>query len=165
MISKACKYGIRAAVYVASRAGKGAKLNVKDIAKEVDAPEAFTAKILQTLNKHRIITSLKGPYGGFYIEDYQLEQPVINIVNAIDGMSVFWECGLGLKKCSGTHPCPMHDKFKGAREAMRDVFQQTTIRQLAQELNEGTSFIKNPIYGPGLGREINKGRPGGTGEL
>ena len=143
MISKACKYGIRAAVYVASRAGKGAKLNVKDIAKEVDAPEAFTAKILQTLNKHRIITSLKGPYGGFYIEDYQLEQPVINIVNAIDGMAVFWECGLGLKKCSGTHPCPMHDKFKIARDTLRHVFQDTTIGQLAAQLQQGTSFLNN----------------------
>ncbi|WP_018477370.1 RrF2 family transcriptional regulator [Pontibacter roseus] len=143
MISKSCKYGIRAAVYIASKAGEGVKLNVKDIAREVDAPEAFTAKILQILNKHRIITSLKGPYGGFFIDEYQLEQPVINIVNAIDGMAVFWECGLGLKKCSETHPCPMHDKFKVARESLRDVFQNTTIEQLAKELKEGTSFIKN----------------------
>ncbi|GAA4423496.1 Rrf2 family transcriptional regulator [Pontibacter saemangeumensis] len=143
MISKACKYGIRAAVYVASKSGEGIKLNVKHIAVEVDAPEAFTAKILQVLNKHRIITSLKGPYGGFYVEDYQLEQPVINIVNAIDGMAVFRECGLGLSRCSETHPCPMHDRFKAARESLRDVFQQTTIRHLAQELKEGTSFIKN----------------------
>ena|SRR5687768_1556889 len=143
MISKACKYGIRAAVFVASQADKNIKFNVKEIAREVDAPEAFTAKILQVLNKHRIITSLKGPYGGFYIEDYQLEQPIINIVNAIDGLSVFWECGLGLKKCSALHPCPMHDKFAGVRDTLRNVFQETTIRQLALELKEGTSFINN----------------------
>ncbi|GEO05036.1 hypothetical protein AAE02nite_27000 [Adhaeribacter aerolatus] len=143
MISKACKYGIRAAIFVASQADKNQKLNVKEIAREVDAPEAFTAKILQVLNKHRIITSLKGPYGGFYIEDFQLEQPVINIVNAIDGMAVFRECGLGLKRCSELHPCPMHDKFKAARETLRQVFQETTIRQLASALQEGTSFIKN----------------------
>lgn len=143
MISKACKYGIRATVFVASKADKGIKLTVKDIAKEVDAPEAFTAKILQVLNKHRIITSLKGPYGGFYIENFQLEQPVIDIVNAIDGMSVFVECGLGLKQCSEIYPCPMHNKFKEARQSLQDVFQNTTIRQLAEELKEGTGFIKN----------------------
>lgn len=143
MISKACKYGIRATVFVASKAGKGIKFNVKEIAKEIDAPEAFTAKVLQTLNKHRIITSLKGPYGGFYIEEFQLEQPVINVVNAIDGLAIFRECGLGLKQCSETHPCPMHDRFKMARETVRDVFQQTTIRQLADKLNVGTSYINN----------------------
>lgn len=145
MISKSCKYSIRAAVFIASKAGEGIKLNVKDIAKEIDAPEAFTAKILQILNKHRIITSLKGPYGGFFIDEYQLEQPIINIVNAIDGMAVFRECGLGLKKCSDTHPCPLHHKFAVARESLRDVFQNTTLQHLAQGLKEGTSFIKNLI--------------------
>lgn len=143
MISKACQYGIRAAIFIASRHSDGNKLNINQIAREVDAPEAFTGKILQILNKHHIITSLKGPYGGFFIEEYQLEQPVINIVNAIDGMSVFRECGLGLKQCSAFHPCPMHDQYKIARDALQRAFQETTIRQLALEVNEGSSFINN----------------------
>ncbi len=146
MISKACKYAIRATIFVASKQEEGIKLNIKDIAREVDAPEAFTAKILQVLNKTRIITSLKGPYGGFYIEDYQLQQPVINIVNAIDGMSVFQECGLGLKQCSATHPCPMHDQYKIARDALQNAFQNTTIGQLAEQVNEGGSYINNLKY-------------------
>jgi len=143
MISKACQYGIRSTIFIASRHSDGNKLNIRKIAREVDAPEAFTAKILQVLNKHRIITSLKGPYGGFFIEDFQLEQPVINIVNAIDGLSVFRDCGLGLKQCSALHPCPMHDQYKIARDTLQNAFQLTTIRQLALEVNEGGSFINN----------------------
>lgn len=143
MISKSAKYGIRATIFIASKAVNGTKFNVKEIAKEIDAPEAFTAKILQVLNKHRIITSLKGPYGGFFIEDSQLEEPVINIVNAIDGLAVFKECGLGLKNCSETHPCPMHDQYKIARDALVDAFQNTTIGQLASDLNGGNSFLSN----------------------
>ena len=143
MISKACQYGIRATTFIASRHNEGIKHNIRQIALEVDAPGAFTGKILQILNKHRIITSLKGPYGGFFIEEYQLEQPVINIVNAIDGMSVFKECGLGLKQCSATRPCPMHDEYKMARQALENTFQQTTIRHLALQVNEGRSFINN----------------------
>ena len=143
MISKACKYGIRAAIFVASRAESNTKLSVKEIAREVEIPEAFTAKILQILNKHRIITSLKGPYGGFFIEKYQLDQPIVNIVNAVDGMSVFRECGLGLKNCSEVHPCPMHFKYKAAREALLHAFQETTVGQLASDLNAGGSFLSN----------------------
>jgi len=143
MISKACKYGIRATVFVASKAEIGLKLNVKEIAKEIDAPEAFTAKILQILNKHRVITSLKGPYGGFYIEQFQLEQPIINIINAIDGLSIFKECGLGLKQCSEIYPCPMHFQYKIARDALSNAFQNTTVGKLAREINGGTSFINN----------------------
>jgi Rrf2 family transcriptional regulator, iron-sulfur cluster assembly transcription factor len=143
MISKACKYGIRAVVFVASRTEAGLKLNVRDISREVDAPEAFTAKILQVLSKHQLISSLKGPYGGFYLTDAQLELPLLQIVEAIDGMTIFKECGLGLKQCSEVHPCPMHDRFKAARETLKDVFAKTTVRQLALELKEGTSFITN----------------------
>src|SRR6185437_13364347 len=106
MLSKSCKYAIRATIFVASKNKKDEKLNVKQISKGIDAPEAFTAKILQLLTKHKVISSLKGPHGGFFIEPFQLEQPVINIVNAVDGLSVFKECGLGLKQCSETYPCP-----------------------------------------------------------
>lgn len=143
MISKACQYGIRAVIFIASRHNDGTKLNISHIARNIDAPEAFTAKILQILNKDRIITSLKGPYGGFFIREFQLEQPVINIVKAIDGLSVFKECGLGLKQCSASHPCPMHDQYKIARDALQDAFQQTSIRHLAQQVNQGIIFINN----------------------
>ena len=143
MISKACKYGIRAAIFVASKKKEGLKLNIKEIAREVDAPEAFTAKILQVLNKNHIITSLKGPYGGFFIEDYQLDQPIINVVNAIDGMAIFSECGLGLKQCSSIHPCPMHEQYKIARDALHNAFQKTSIRQLAEQVKEGGFYINN----------------------
>lgn len=143
MISNACKYGIRATVFIASKHDQGIKLSIKEIAKEVDAPEAFTGKILQQLNKSKIITSLKGPYGGFYINEKQLEQSVINIVDAIDGMSIFQECGLGLKQCSSQHPCPMHNEYKIARDALLNAFQNTTILQLANQVNGGNFYINN----------------------
>ncbi|HEY0899339.1 MAG TPA: Rrf2 family transcriptional regulator [Sphingobacteriaceae bacterium] len=142
MISKACKYAIRAAICVA-KADTGIRLNVKEIAKEIEAPEAFTAKVLQTLNKHRVITSMKGPYGGFYLEDHQKTQPVINIVNAIDGLSIFSECGLGLKQCSEDHPCPMHDHYAAIRKALLMSFQGTSLGDLAGEVNGGKHFINN----------------------
>ena len=96
MISKSCKYAIRAAIFLASKTDDDVKLSAKEVAKEIEAPEAFIGKVLQILRKHRIISSLKGPYGGFYCEEHQLSIPVINIVNAVDGLAVFNECVLGL---------------------------------------------------------------------
>lgn len=144
MISKSCKYAIRAAVFIASRARGEVKLGVKDIAKEIEAPTAFTAKILQALNKYRIVTSLKGPYGGFYCEDYQLELPILEVVNAIDGLSIFKECVMGLHQCSDDHPCPMHSEYAKTRNNLLESFQNTTIGSLAENLSEGAVFIKNP---------------------
>lgn len=144
MISKSCKYAIRASVFVASKADENVKLSVKEIAKEIEAPAAFTGKILQILNRHKIITSLKGPYGGFFCEKYQLNLPVLDIVNAIDGLSVFRECVMGLHQCSDEHPCPMHFEYSKTRNLMLKSFEENTIGDLAGKFLKGESFLQNP---------------------
>lgn len=143
MISKSCKYAIRASVFVASMKNENIKLSVKEIAKEIEAPPAFAGKILQILTKHNIITSLKGPYGGFFCVKYQLDLPVLEIVNAIDGLSVFRECVMGLHYCSDDHPCPMHSEYSKTRAVLLKSFQETTIGSLAERLSGGGSYLTN----------------------
>lgn len=143
MISKSCKYAIRASVFVASKVNDDVKLSVKEIAKEIEAPPAFTGKILQTLNKYKIITSLKGPYGGFFCEKYQLNLPVLEIVNAMDGLSIFRECVMGLHQCSDEHPCPMHTEYSETRALLLKSFQETTVGSLAKKLSGGRFHLKN----------------------
>lgn len=143
MISKSCKYGIRAALFVASKINEKVKLSVKEIAFEIDAPEAFTAKILQSLTRHKIIISTKGPFGGFYVEQSNLKIPLINIVNAIDGLSIFQDCGLGLQQCSDEHPCPFHNDYKVIRDEMFNIFTKTTIGKFSKNLITGEAFIKS----------------------
>ncbi|MET0760542.1 MAG: transcriptional regulator, partial [Flavobacterium sp.] len=48
MFSKTCEYGIRASIFIASQSYQNNRIGLKDIAKKIDSPEAFTAKILQT---------------------------------------------------------------------------------------------------------------------
>ena len=144
MISKSCKYAIRAAVFVTSKAGENTKLSVKAIAAEIEAPLAFTGKILQILTKHKIISSLKGPYGGFYVESYQFDIPVLDIVNAVDGLTVFKGCVMGLHQCTDEHPCPMHFEYSKTRTILLKSFQENTLGSLAAKLNLGESFLTNP---------------------
>ncbi|MCB0485648.1 MAG: Rrf2 family transcriptional regulator, partial [Flavobacteriaceae bacterium] len=68
MFSKACEYAIRATLYISIKSIEGSRLGIKEIAKEIDSPEPFTAKILQTLSREGIISSIKGPNGGFFLE-------------------------------------------------------------------------------------------------
>ena len=144
MISKSCKYAIRATVYIASKSKDNVKLGVKEIASEIEAPAPFTAKILQTLNRNKIVTSLKGPYGGFYCEPQQLDLSVMQIVNAIDGENVFRECVMGLHSCSDSHPCPMHKNVADTQDRMLQSFRQTSIGSLAEDLLAGSAFVTNP---------------------
>ena len=68
MFSKACEYGIRAAVYITLQSLEGRRVSVNEIAEEIDSPIAFTAKTLQLLTRNDIIKSVKGPTGGFEID-------------------------------------------------------------------------------------------------
>lgn len=141
MFSKACEYGIRAIIYILSQNSKGKKLGIKDICKEIDAPEFFTAKILQSLVKQGVMSSTKGPNGGFYVEKEQENLTLLDLVKAIDGNQIFEGCGLGLKDCSENNPCPIHYQFKSIRDQLRDMLDTCTIKDLAADLEKGTVFL------------------------
>src|SRR3546814_14674475 len=71
MFSKACEYGIRAMIYLTAASKEGSKMSIRDICRETGAPEHFTAKILRDLSRKGLVSSLKGPKGGFFMEDEQ----------------------------------------------------------------------------------------------
>ncbi len=143
MFSKACEYGIKASIYITQQSINGNRVSLKDIAKEVDSPEAFTAKILQQLVREKIIDSLKGPNGGFTVDSKKIKTLKLSkIVSAIDGDSIYMGCGLGLKECSESRPCPVHDKFKAIREELRKMLENTTLYELSLGLSDGLTFLK-----------------------
>lgn len=143
MFSKACEYAIRAAIFIASESEKGNRASLKDIAKEIDSPEAFTAKTLQKLSRSGIITSTKGARGGFEVKPEDLEKiKVSQIVLAIDGDKVYTRCSLGLHNCSEDHPCPFHSRFKPVRTSLKNIVENTSLRDLTLGLVTGDTFLK-----------------------
>ncbi|NNU33130.1 Rrf2 family transcriptional regulator [Mucilaginibacter sp. S1162] len=121
ILSKSCEYAIRATVYIALKSGKNEKVGIIEVAEAIGSPMHFTGKILQTPVRKNILSSAKGPTGGFYLENGHLLF-LIDIVRAIDGNGLFSACVLGLEKCSETQPCPMHEQVKPIREMLLDEF-------------------------------------------
>lgn len=142
MLSTSCKYAIRAAVYLMSQTGKMRRAGLKEIADEVEANEHTTGKILQLLVREGVIFSAKGPTGGFYIPADAKPIYLIDIVKVVDGVHFFFECGLGLTKCSEKQPCPIHHTYKVAREKVYHEFSSITIQQLARNIEKGKVFLR-----------------------
>ena len=141
MLSLTCKTAVKAVIYLASKHEGGSNAGIKEIAEYIKASEHTVGKLLQILVKHQVIISVKGPSGGFYISREQLLQPVLHIVEAIDGNQVFKECGLGLSRCSSVHPCPMHDEYKRARDILENLFRNSTIQDLCQPVTKGMAYL------------------------
>lgn len=143
MFSKTCEYGLRACVFIAIKSEKGRRLGIQEIAKEIESPMYFTGKILQNLVKARIISSAKGPNGGFYFSPDAAHVPLIRILEVLGCDSFFHQCALGLQDCSDSHPCPMHHEFKPFREGLLELLTNTTIQQLAADIRLGKGYITN----------------------
>ena len=143
MFSKACEYGIRASIFIAEQSLLDKKVSLKDIAKAIDSPEAYTSKILQQLSRNFIINSDKGPTGGFSMSQQELEEVKLStVVTAIDGDAIYKGCGLGLKNCNEKMPCPVHNQFKVVREELREMLETTLVKSLTIDLKEGLTFLK-----------------------
>lgn len=138
MFSKACEYGIKSIIYIASRSLQNERVKIGDIIEHIGSPEAFTAKILGALVKAGILESLTGPHGGFMIDIHKMKKiNVSDIVCAIDGDSIYNGCGLGLVECNSNQPCPMHDQFVQVRSRLKKMLETTSVFDLANGLESG----------------------------
>jgi Rrf2 family protein len=141
MLSYTCKTAIKAVIYLASKTAVSEKAGIKEIAQHINASEHTVGKILQTLARQGLINSMKGPSGGFYINEAQQDEPISTIVETIEGKNIFKECGLGLSKCSALHPCPIHDEYKIARDLVENLFQQKKVKDLCDPVTHGLAYL------------------------
>ena len=144
MISKATEYALSATIYIAQKSSEENKLGIEEIAKAIDSPKSFTAKIMQSLTKdNQVVRSVRGPNGGFYQTDKERKLSLRTVLKVMGEDEMLDKCVLGLKKCSEVNPCPMHFQYKPIKKEMMTMFVEKTIQQLADEMNDGGLFIKN----------------------
>lgn len=135
MLSNTCKYAIRATIYLAIKEKEDEKIGIKQISKDLDLPTPFLGKIMQTLAKHKILSSTKGPHGGFSLLKKADKITLLDIIEVIDGQDIFKECIIGLKVCAdggSQDDCPFHKKSDEIRQNFYNLFKNQTIEDLAK---------------------------------
>lgn len=144
MFSKATEYALRATIYIAQKSSVENKLSIDEIAKAIDSPVSFTAKILQLLTpENKLISSVRGPHGGFYITEKAKKLPVRAVLMAMGESQLLDKCVLGLNTCSESKPCPMHNQYKVIKHQLINLFETKTIEQLANDTDGGDAFLNN----------------------
>jgi Rrf2 family protein len=141
MLSNTSKYAIRAVIYLSLNTKEGMKIGIKQISKELNIPTPFLGKILQTLAKHKILASTKGPHGGFGLGKKADEIKLIDVVDIIDGQDIFKKCMIRLEDCSEIESCSMHSKYTEIRSQLCNLFQNRNISDLIQDIKEGNRKI------------------------
>ena len=144
MLSNSCRYGIRAVIYLASQPESAGKTGIKKISNDLDLPTPFLAKILQQLAKQKILSSTKGPHGGFSILRDPQKITLYDIIKTIDGEEVFTNCIMHNGPCitvdNTKKPCPLHDDYSKARTDRINLFRGKTIYDLAKIVDKADLF-------------------------
>lgn len=137
--SKSCEYALRATMYLAKNNGVD-KIGIHTIAKDLDLPVHYLSKVMQTLVRSNVISSVKGRNGGFYLNHNEMNEPLMRVVHAIDGERVFLKCGLGISDCSSKRPCPLHNDIKAYRENLQLAL-SNSIKSTTEGIINGQTFL------------------------
>ena len=142
MLSNTSKYAIRAVIYLALFTSAEKKAGIREISAKLDIPTPFLGKILQLLARKNLLSSTKGPNGGFNLKKAALDISIMEIVEIIDGSDSFDTCVIRTSKCSHDAPCSMHDKIAPLRGEMKNLFMTESIADLASEFRQGKDRIR-----------------------
>ncbi len=145
MLSKTCKYALRAMIYLGKYGTGDNKVRIKEITKEIDVPAHFLAKILQNLAKDGVIGSTKGPSGGFFLHRPLNEITLLNVVEAVEGKEYLDFCLLKNEPCdcvnNGDTHCPVHERFSVVKVEVNAFYEQTTIQDIIVGMDEHSGLI------------------------
>jgi Rrf2 family protein len=145
MLARNTEYAIRALVFIRLMNWENKRPGVNEIAREIEAPEAYMAKILQVLTRHRIVNSRKGRGGGFHFMDERSTPTLYEVILVMEGDACFKKCAFGFMNCNDANPCPLHEHYVSIRESFHSLAQSETIGTISRKILEGKAFLKSPL--------------------
>jgi len=137
MFSASCHYGLQAMFYIACHSSQDKNVELSEIAAKQNIPKHFLSKILQSLVKQKLLVSMKGPTGGFKLSQPADSIHIVDVVEAIDGLDIFTQCGIEYKECDANDPCPIHDEYHKMREEVYHLFKTRTLETAAEDMKNG----------------------------
>jgi len=142
MLSQTAEHALRAILFLA-RQTAGARVSAESIAGALGAPRNYLSKTLGTLAREGLITSARGPNGGFRLEVPAGELTVSRVVRLFDEAPTGTVCLVGGRKCDAGDPCEAHARWAAVRQGTLAPLERTTIAEL----------LGGPVL-PGSGSEI-----------
>ncbi len=129
MLSDTAEYALRAVLFIADSSGS---VSVELVADSLGMPRNYLSKTLNQLAKTGILSSQRGPHGGFRLAVPPEQLMLLQIVEPFDDVGLR-RCLLGRKACSDLTPCPAHAQWKAVADQIAGFFGRTSVADLLRE--------------------------------
>ena len=144
LYSAGVEYGIHCLIFLVGESGDSREASVRDLAELQGVPLDYLAKIFTRLAKAKLVIATEGVRGGFKLARPADEISVLDIVNAIDGQKLIFDCREIRGRCAVFDgappawaldgPCAVHAVMMTAQKRMEDALAQQTILDLARRV-------------------------------
>jgi len=126
------RFAVTAMVDLALRGGK-APVTLAAISERQKISLSYLEQLFGKLRRNKIVESVRGPGGGYYLARPGSTISIAEIVIAVDEPLDATKCG-GKGNCHGEqHPCITHDLWMGLNESILDYLQAVTLQQLVDD--------------------------------
>jgi len=135
MLTMKTRYALAALTQLALR--PGAPTLIADLAERGRIPRKFLEAILRDLKRDGLLTSQRGPGGGYALSVGPEQITLASIVQALDGTLVPSPCSSGnprlaCEECRAGGSCSARLVLDDLRHATDQVLESTTLAELAQ---------------------------------
>jgi Rrf2 family protein len=131
-LSKRGDYVVRSALSLARSWPTGQLRKIREVVAEMGVPQTFASQILADLVRAGLATSKAGKDGGYKLSRPPQEIALVEVVEAGEGPLRAERCALGEGPCRWDAVCPLHDTWRAATEALRQVLSTTTLADLVR---------------------------------
>lgn len=131
-------YGLRATIALAEAYGQGPVLG-KGLSEKEALPAAYLEQIMALLRRAELVSGTRGIRGGYSLARDPQSISVSEILNALEPLQLS-DCPCGPSCCDTPSSCAVHELFQTAEDALRDIFDATSLADLMnrrQELRGG----------------------------
>jgi Rrf2 family protein len=123
------QYGVRA-MYEIARGYKAGPITIKEISERQDVSVAYLEQILNTLRKAGLISSVKGPGGGYVLSKEPGSISIGAILGELEGPVAITSCLDPKEGCMRVEGCVTHLLWKSLGEKIKGFLDTMTLRDL-----------------------------------
>lgn len=135
MLSFTSDYALRAVLVLAQEENR-TPVSADEIARRTGAPRNYLAKTLNALAKAGVVTSARGPLGGFALAASPESITLASVIDCFGEARHQPHCLLGTGACDGSHPCAAHKQWSLVQSSRRAPLVETTVSHLLSAQND-----------------------------
>jgi len=136
------RFAVTAMVDLAMRQTRG-PVTLAAISERQRISLSYLEQLFGKLRRHKLVTSVRGPGGGYNLARTPQSITVAEIISAVDEPLDATQCG-GKENCHDDRRCMTHDLWATLNEKMHDYLSSVTLGDLlAHQQGKPVSVIKD----------------------